>query len=123
LESDDQITRWHRRAEALIVDLEKAQVAEQPATELADAMTAAGWGQSGRQEWNWPRLATTALEPPAEYRTASRAIVEEIQRYIQELMVGGILAGQDEPVPPKYESLVERYLQVLSSDLQKASDE
>jgi hypothetical protein len=38
---------------------------------------------------------------------------------MQELMLGDLTAAGDEPVPPQYQELVDRYYQVLASEQQR----
>jgi hypothetical protein len=119
LDTEDTITRWHRRAEALIDDLRQTKVAEEPAQKLAEEMATAGWGDPNRDHWEWTMSPGGAYTAPSGYAGATRALIEEIQRLIQELMVGDLLADQDQPVPPQYESLVDRYREVLSADVRQ----
>ena len=116
LDAEDQVTRWHRRAEALMEDLREGQIAEAAVAQLTEAMKEAGWEQPGREAWNWP-AAENGLAAPAAYGEATRGIVQEIQRHIQELIVGDMLDDTDDAVPPKYLPLVERYMEVLSADV------
>ena len=51
-------------------------------------------------------------ETPAD---APKLSPREVQAHIQELILGELSSNPDEPTPPQYEQLVERYYQVLAT--------
>ncbi|MEX2137875.1 MAG: hypothetical protein WD894_01350 [Pirellulales bacterium] len=116
LTGDEQITRWHRKADALLEDLESAEVQLAATDRLQKAMQAAGWKAAPSQRWGWDAGESNLRIAPEEHAAAMQALVSDIQRYIQELVVGGIFAADADAVPPQYVPLVRRYLEVLSKD-------
>jgi hypothetical protein len=45
-------------------------------------------------------------------------MADSLRARMQELMLGDLTASGDEPVPPQYQELVDRYYQVLASEKQ-----
>ena len=46
-----------------------------------------------------------------------RSVNQALQAKIQEAILAGALQDSDEPVPPQYRELVEKYYKTLSDDL------
>ena len=80
-------------------------------------MQQAGWESADRKKWDWAENSAGGFEPPEGFRTATRGIVESIQRHIHELMVGNLLTNDDGGVSPKYQQLTDLYMEVLSADV------
>jgi hypothetical protein len=116
LETPAQITAWHRDADDLLDQLDKAGFAEEPREELLEAMKGAGWeaGDVAR-DWNWA-LLRGVYGAPVGYHRSIRRVVAELQSAIQELILGDLGSAANEAAPPQYERLVDRYYQVLSTD-------
>jgi hypothetical protein len=86
------------------------------ADRLRKAMQAAGWNEAPPARWGWEAGENNQRTAPEEHVAATQALVAEIQRYIQELVIGGIYAADAEAVPPQYVPLVRRYMEALSKD-------
>lgn len=120
LASDAEISQWHLEAQELLQALDNASSGSAAAETLRQAMTAAGWGTS-RTGWAWARV----LSPlgghyyhvaPAVYRDNLTLLVAALQREARELLLRDLMAAGQEPVPPQYEKLVERYFEILSQE-------
>jgi hypothetical protein len=94
--------RWRRNLASLVRDLEQAEAASDRVAELQAALESAG---ESDQE----------ASPPAEVQTAFDEVLAELRRQIQELTLGDVFLGRDEPVPAQYRKLVEQYLRSLSN--------
>jgi hypothetical protein len=116
LAGDDQITRWHRKTDTLLEDMAAADVRLAAGERLQKTMEAAGWKGGSPPRWNWKAGENNLPVAPAEHVAAMQALVSDIQRYIQELVLGGIYAADADAVPPQYVPLVRRYLEALSKD-------
>jgi len=116
LETQGQITDWHRGADELLEDLNKLGVAEEARDELEGAMEEAGWNTDRRiGGWDWT-VHNGWYGAPVRYHRSVKTIVADLHAVIQELILGDLGDSADEHTPPEYERLVERYYQVLSSD-------
>ncbi|MGE5192029.1 MAG: hypothetical protein ACM3U2_05960, partial [Deltaproteobacteria bacterium] len=115
LETPAQITNWHRAADELLEQLDKAGIADEPREELYDAMKEAGWTADRGGSWNWVVVRGYYGAPVVYHRTV-RTIVSDLHDVIQELILGDMRNMGDETTPPQYERLVERYYQTLSTD-------
>jgi hypothetical protein len=116
LETDAQVTNWHRAADELLEQLDKMGVADEPREELYDAMKDAGWTADRiGGSWNWTVVRGYYGAPVVYHRTV-RNIVSDLHAVIQELILGDMRNMGEETTPAQYERLVERYYQVLSTD-------
>ncbi|MGH7199728.1 MAG: hypothetical protein ACREJB_03925, partial [Planctomycetaceae bacterium] len=111
IESSGGVGEWYRDAEELLQDLEQAGGGGEAREELEETLT----GPDGVAATAWVRSGGGYFAAPSRVRTNVRLLVETLQRQIQELVLADILADRDEPTPPQYQHLVERYLKVLSS--------
>ena len=98
--TDAEIAEWHRLADALVRDLEKAGLSE-------SAKTLADW------------LATGDLAQhtgPGGFVGVLSSISILLQGKIQDLILKDMLSARDEATPPAFRELVERYYEVLSKN-------
>ncbi|MBC8350576.1 MAG: hypothetical protein H8E66_01230 [Planctomycetes bacterium] len=120
LETNEQISTWHRKALELMEELDKAQAASSSLDELYEAMQSEGWSKmSDGKRWNWKQDENGIYVSPDSYGRAMRTIIEDIQQQMQELILTDLVADDNEATPPKYKHLVERYIEVLSSDVRE----
>ena len=121
LETNEQISTWHRKMLELMEDIDKANAVGGSLDELYEAMQAEGWSKmSDRTRWNWQRGENGNYLAPNRYGSAVGRIIEELQQQMQELMLTDLVADDNEAIPPQYKHLVERYIEVLSSsDMRK----
>jgi hypothetical protein len=82
------------------------------ADRLTEAMRAQGWG-SNVTRWDWSRNGGYYAGPTA-YDMPLGAIETELREAVREFVLRELVAAGDEPTPPQYKELVERYFQVLS---------
>ena len=116
LETQGQITGWHRAADELLAELEKMGIAEESREKLVEAMREAGWNENRvGGNWEWTLRSGRYGAPLVYYRTV-RNVVGDLHSIIQELILGDLRDSGDENIPAQYKQLVERYYQVLSSD-------
>ena len=115
LQTEDQISRWHERADGLVEDVESAEIAEKQTDKIRESMAEAGWESSTAKSWGWkPTNRGDVLLPPEEYDSDLENLVGEIRRHIAELAIVGVANANEGNVPPKYKHLVDRYLEVLA---------
>jgi hypothetical protein len=118
LETNEQISTWHRKMLELSEDIDEAKAVGGSLDELYEAMQNEGWSKmSDRTQWNWERGEGGSYAAPSSYARAVRTVIEELQLQMQELMLTDLVADDNEAVPPEYEHLVDRYIEVLSSDM------
>ncbi len=98
--TDAEIAEWHRLADALVRDLEKAGLIE-------SAKTLADWLATGD-------LAQHA--GPGSFVGVLSSISILLQGKIQDLILKDMLSARDEATPPAFKELVERYYEVLSKN-------
>ena len=117
LETNEQISTWHREALELLEELDKAKAGGGSLDELYEAMQAEGWSKmTDRTRWGWKLSEDGTYLSPDSYGRAVRTIIEELQQQMQELILTDLVADDNEATPPKYKHLVDRYIEVLSSD-------
>ena len=113
LQTNDQVSRWHLRADGLMHDVETAKVAEQQIESMRSTMSDGGWGTSS--EWDWETDPSgTAMLPPTEYADGMAGVVSEIQRHIREMSLIDTEVTNTGAIPPRYRQFVDRYMEVLS---------
>jgi len=84
---------------------------------LRTEMKKAGWvGDTSGMRWNWGRAAGGTLIPPARYRMILSRLAEELRGRMQEYLLGDTQATGEEPIPPQYQELVDRYYRVLAAE-------
>ncbi len=106
LTSDAEIAEWHRLAEGLAHDLEKAGLTA-AAQALAASLHAGGghWVSGDHLHW----------VAPVGYLNALSSVTTVLQAKIRDLILKDIVSAHDEATPPEFKELVERYYEVLSS--------
>jgi hypothetical protein len=122
LQSPAEITAWHLEANELLDELEEAGMSEELRRDFLEEMKKGGWGPEMRNGgWRWGRLEGGYYAAPAPYHVVISRILGRIRGQMQELLLGELAYSRDEPIPPQYQELVDRYYQVLSSE-GKAND-
>ena len=117
LDSEAEITGWHVDADELTEALEDAGVDEPLRQELIDEMRDNGWSlDAARRRWDWARTAGGAYAAPVAYHRLLARLTISLRDRMQELMLGDLTAAGDEPVPPQYQDLVDRYYQLLAAE-------
>lgn len=117
LEAQEDITKWHSGATSLLDELDKAGITKELRQEFTDTMKSSGWGPDVRTRgWTWSRLAGGRYAAPETYRKLIDRIQDDIRNRIQELMLGDLAFSRDEPIPPQYQELVDRFQQVLATE-------
>ena len=121
LSSNQKITIWHGSAIEFLDELDQAMVAHEASNELHEAMQQEGWDQrTNGSKWNWKRREDANFLAPQRYGQALGAILEELQQQTQELILTDLATSEEMAIPVQYRRLVERYIQVLSSDLRQS---
>ncbi|HEX5447141.1 MAG TPA: hypothetical protein VFW87_25215, partial [Pirellulales bacterium] len=95
--------------------LDEAGIDQELRQEFLDEMKRAGWdGNLVGLRWAWNLREGGYYSAPMPYRRLLSRLVSSLRAQMQELMLGDLLATGDEPVPPQYQDLVDRYYQVLA---------
>lgn len=119
LDSENKITGWHVDAEELLEQLGGAEIDEALRSQFLEEMRKQGWNPEAlRVDWNWSRAPGAAYVPPLAYRRILTRFAASLRARMQELLLGDLTAAGDEPIPPQYQDLVDRYYQVLASEKQ-----
>ncbi|HZL90834.1 MAG TPA: hypothetical protein VFB96_20875 [Pirellulaceae bacterium] len=117
LETPTAITGWHVDATALLDELDKLGISKELRDQLLDEMKKAGWSPDVvSRGWRWNRIEGGYYAAPGPYRVLISRLSSDIRSRMQELMLGELAFGSDEPIPPQYQELVDRYYQVLASE-------
>jgi hypothetical protein len=120
LETPSEITGWHLEANELLEQLEESGMSEELRREFLEEMKKAGWGPEMRNGgWRWARIEGGYYTAPAPYHAMISRILARIRGQMQELLLGELAYSRDEPIPPQYQELVDRYYQVLSAEGKK----
>lgn len=115
LDTNERITGWHVDADQLLERLDEAGVDEELRQEFLEEMKNAGWdGDLAGIRWAWGRREGGYYAAPVRYRRLISRLSSSVRAQMQELMLGDLLAAGDEPIPPQYQDLVDRYYQVLA---------
>lgn len=117
LETSEKITEWHLAATSLLEEVDEAGISKELRQEFTDVMKGGGWSPNVRtQGWRWNRLSGGRYAAPDAYRAVIDRIQDDIRNRIQELMLGDLAFSRDEPIPPQYQELVDRFQQVLATE-------
>jgi hypothetical protein len=119
LDTQQRITGWHIDADALLEDLDAAGIGDDVRKEFLDEMRAGGWTPSRRVNWNWALVDGGRYAAPAKYHTLLTRLTTSVRDQMQELMLGDMTAAGDEPIPPQYSELVDRYYRLLATERPK----
>jgi hypothetical protein len=116
LDTPTDITGWHVAAAALLEELDKLGISKELRDQLLEEMKKAGWGpDAATRGWRWGRIEGR-YEAPGAYRVLVGRLSAEVRGRIQELLLGDLTGSRDEPIPPQYQELVDRYYEVLASE-------
>ena len=116
LDTPSDITGWHMDAENLLDELDAAGVPEELQKQFVEEMTKGGWGPEVRKRgWGWNRLEGGYYAAPGAYRVVLARLLSSVRGRMQELMLGDLASSRDEPIPPQYQELVDRYYQILAT--------
>jgi hypothetical protein len=119
LENERAVVQWITDAGKLMDQLDKLKVGDKLREQLEELLRQAGWSEELERfrlrGGGWVLANRGYYDAPAGYRPVLVNLTQEVQAHIQELILGDLLAGQDEAAPPQYEQLVERYYQVLAT--------
>ena len=113
LQTETEVAGWHNNANALLDDLDQVGIDEEQRKPFEEEMKRIGWGNTTDRKQNWV-LVDGVYRSPASYRMHLLRLQSAVQTRMQELMLGDLLDSGDEPIPPQYQDLVDRYYQVLS---------
>ncbi len=117
LQTDARVTAWHLEAQDLLEQLDEKGISKELRDQLFEEMKKAGWGPDAMgRRWQWPRIDGGYYAAPAPYRTLLMRIAADIRQQMQEMLLGDIQSAGDEPIPPQYEELVDRYYKVLATE-------
>jgi hypothetical protein len=85
--------------------------------QLLEEMKKAGWAPDvARSGWRWNRVEGGYYVAPIGYRSLLSRLSSDVRTRMQELMLGDLAFSRDEPIPPQYQELVDRYYQVLAAE-------
>jgi hypothetical protein len=117
LETPTAITGWHVDAAALLDELDKLGISKELRDQLLEEMKKAGWAPDvARSGWRWNRVEGGYYVAPIGYRSLLSRLSSDVRTRMQELMLGDLAFSRDEPIPPQYQELVDRYYQVLAAE-------
>lgn len=117
LDTPTSITGWHVDAAAMMEELDKLGISKELRDQLLEEMKKAGWGPNAATGgWKWGRAEGGYYAAPAAYRTLLSRLSSDVRSRMQELMLGDLAFSSDEPIPPQYQDLVDRYYQVLAAE-------
>lgn len=113
LDTRAKVSGWHQEANDLLDALQQAGVDEELRNELFEELERSGFGRALDPDRGWLVADTGAYQAPAAYGVALRRLSATVQDRMQEIMLADLQYSGDEPVPPQYQDLVDRYYQVL----------
>src|SRR5204862_5644575 len=112
-----RVATWHVEANELLNKLDDVGIDKELPTEFRDEMRKAGWGgETARSNWAWGRTTGGAYAAPARYRMLLSRVTDSLRARMQEYLLGDTQATGDEPIPPQYQELVDRYYRVLAAE-------
>jgi hypothetical protein len=116
LETPAQVAAWHRDIRQLLSKLEELDVGNEARDQLISEIEKLGTLNrlpGGSIAWE---VIDGLYVAPLSYTKSLVQLQDDIQARLQNLLLGDLDASPDQPTPPKYRELVERYYQVLSRD-------
>lgn len=117
LDTPTDITGWHVDATAILEELDKLGISKELREQFLEEMRKAGWSSGvASRGWNWARVEGGRYAAPNGYRMLISRLSAQVRGRMQELMLGDMGFSRDEPIPPQYQELVDRYYQVLASE-------
>lgn len=116
LQTPAQVVAWHRAVRELLDKADELGISEQRREELLEEMKKNGFSADMVANVANVQLTNGRYAAPALYNAKLIELQEEIQTRIQNLVIGEFASMTDDLAPPKYQSLVERYYQVLSRE-------
>lgn len=116
LQTPAQVVAWHRAVRELLDKADELGISEQRREELLEEMKKNGFSADMVANVANVQLTNGRYAVPALYNAKLIELQEEIQTRIQNLVIGEFASMTDDLAPPKYQSLVERYYQVLSRE-------
>jgi len=117
LDTDARVTGWHMEANQALDQLDDKGIDPETRKEFVEEMKKNGWGPGvTTRGWAWGRIENGYYRVPGAYRILLSRLSESIQSRMQELLLGDLKATGDEPIPPQYQELVDKYYQVLATD-------
>lgn len=120
LETPAQVIAWHRAANELLEQAEDHGLSEKRREELLEEMKKNGITLGGAPTLSRIQLTDGRYVAPQQYSAILIEVQEELQSRIQSLVLGDFASMTDDLAPPKYQSLVERYNQVLTREKKSA---
>jgi hypothetical protein len=120
LDAQTKVGGWHQEANDLLEDLDKMGLDEKLRDEFLEEMKRVGYGRSlETKDGGWVRTDAGFYQAPQTYRTFLHRLSASVQNRLQELMLADLQHSGDEPVPPQYQEMVDRYQQVLVTKSKK----
>jgi hypothetical protein len=117
LDTESRLTRWHTEASELLDKLEEMEIDKELPKLLREEMAEAGWGEGAPPSaWSWGRTAGGVFAAPAPYRALLSRAADELRGRMQEYLLGHAIATGEEPIPPQYQDLVDRYYRALAAE-------
>lgn len=116
LDTEQRLTGWHVDADTLLERLDAAGIDDNLRKEFIDEMRKGGWSPDGRPRWDWTRAVGGYYVAPTRYHTVLTRLSSSLRARMQELMLGDLSASGDEPIPPQYQELVDRYYRLLATE-------
>jgi hypothetical protein len=117
LDTPTSITGWHIDAMAMLEELERLGISQDLRDQLLEEMKKGGWGpEAASRAWRWGRVEGGYYIAPNGYRILLSRLASSVRSRMQELMLGDLAFSRDEPIPPQYQELVDRYYEVLAAE-------
>lgn len=114
--TEPDVQEWNRAAGTLTEDLAEVDAGGSARDELDEMVNGAGEKAVSAKDW---KRGGAGFKAPKELAATVRLVSETLQRQIQELVLADVLSDRDEPTPPEYQHLVDRYLKVLATEVKE----
>lgn len=118
LETPSQVNSWHREVRELLERADQLGVSAEVRAQFEEELRKGGFAidrDPTRRDVNWS-LVNDRYVAPGAYLVALTNIQEDVQTRIQTLLLGDMGRLSDDAAPPAYQSLIDRYYQVLSGE-------